>query len=194
MLGSHFGSLEMVRAMASYRAMSRVTAVVYTEHAQRFNSMLTHASEAFRRGMLEIADIGPDTAMLLKQRIDAGDLLVIVGDRVPVASQRTVDVRFFGETASVAQGPYVLAHLLGCPVYLIFCPEEEGKYRLYLERFAERITLPRRDREVAIARYAQRFADRLEHHCRKAPLQWFNFYDFWRQRETAQVTKDQPHD
>jgi predicted LPLAT superfamily acyltransferase len=194
LLGSHLGSLEMVRAMASHRAVSRVTAVVYTQHAQRFNSMLRHANDAFRCGVLEITDIGPETAMLLKQRIDAGDLLVIVGDRVPVASQRTVGVRFLGETASFAQGPYVLAHLLACPVYLIFCPEEDGKYRLYLERFAERVNLPRRDREAAIAAHAQRFAGRLEHYCRKAPLQWFNFYDFWRRGEPGLLTKDQAHD
>jgi predicted LPLAT superfamily acyltransferase len=26
----------------------------------------------------------------------------------------------------------------------------------------------------------QRYADRLEHYCRVAPYNWFNFYDFWR--------------
>ena len=25
----------------------------------------------------------------------------------------------------------------------------------------------------------ERFAARLEHYCKKAPFQWFNFYDFW---------------
>ena len=28
--------------------------------------------------------------------------------------------------------------------------------------------------------YAQRYADRLAHHARLAPYNWFNFYDYWR--------------
>ncbi len=27
--------------------------------------------------------------------------------------------------------------------------------------------------------YVQRYAERLEHYARKAPDNWFNFYDFW---------------
>jgi predicted LPLAT superfamily acyltransferase len=30
--------------------------------------------------------------------------------------------------------------------------------------------------EQALKRYAQR----LEHYCRMAPYNWFNFYDFWK--------------
>jgi len=26
----------------------------------------------------------------------------------------------------------------------------------------------------------RRYAERLEHYCRIAPYNWFNFYDFWR--------------
>jgi predicted LPLAT superfamily acyltransferase len=25
----------------------------------------------------------------------------------------------------------------------------------------------------------ERYAARVEHHCRTAPYNWFNFYDFW---------------
>lgn len=187
-LGSHLGNLEMTRALAARDARSRVTAVVHTEHAQRFNAMLAHASSEFRERMLEIGSVGPDTAIALKSRIDAGEILVIVGDRVPVGEHgRTVEASFLGESALFAQGPYVLAHLLGCPVYVFVCVREGGRHRLYLERFAERIVLPRQKREACIAQHAQRYAERLEHYCRKAPYQWFNFFDFW-QRPTRPVS------
>ena len=38
--------------------------------------------------------------------------------------------------------------------------------------------LASRDRE-AVRRWMQRYAARLEHYCRQAPYNWFNFYDFW---------------
>jgi predicted LPLAT superfamily acyltransferase len=134
---------------------------------------------------MQVSDFGPETSMMMKQRIDAGELLVIVGDRVPAhESGRTTDAHFLGATAPFAQGPYVLAHALRCPVYLFFCLKERGaeggtRHRLYFEPFAERIALPRRERAQHIATWAQRYASRLEHYCRKAPYQWFNFFDFW---------------
>lgn len=179
-IGAHLGNLEMTRALAAQGGYAKVTAVVYTEHARRFNSVLASANSQFARHLLEVSDFGPETAMMMQERVDAGELLVIVGDRVPAhEAGRTTEAQFLGSTASFAQGPYVLAHALGCPVYLFFCLKEHDGYRLYFEPFAERIELPRRDRAQHLAAWAQRYAARLEHYCRKAPYQWFNFFDFW---------------
>jgi len=73
----------------------------------------------------------------------------------------------------------VLAALLDCPVYLLFCLRREGVNHVYFERFAERLSWKRAARDAVIAASAQRYADRLAHHVRLAPLQWFNFYPFW---------------
>jgi len=179
-IGSHLGNIEMARALAVRGAQTKVTAIVYTEHAKRFNSVLAGAHDDFAQHLVQVSDFGPQTALMMQRRIERGELLVIVGDRTPAReSGRTTEARFLGETAVFAQGPYVLAHALACPVYLLFCLKEAGGYRLYFEPFAERIDLPRRARAEHIAAWAQRFATRLEHYCRKAPYQWFNFYDFW---------------
>ncbi|WP_240159184.1 glycosyltransferase family 2 protein [Burkholderia sp. Ax-1724] len=179
-IGAHLGNLEMTRALAVRGAHAKVTAVVYTEHARRFNEVLASANRDFARHLLEVGDFGPETAVLMQQRIEAGELLVIVGDRVPAREAgRTTDAQFLGASAPFAQGPYVLAHALGCPVYLFFCLKERDGYRMYFEPFAERIELPRRERAQHLAAWAQRYALRLEHYCRKAPYQWFNFFDFW---------------
>jgi len=180
-IGAHLGNLEMTRALAVRNGHAKVTAIVYTEHAKRFNSVLSSANGDFGKRLVQVRDFGPETSMMMKARIDAGELLVIVGDRVPAhESGRTTDARFLGATAPFAQGPYVLAHALRCPVYLFFClKERDGRHRLYFEPFAERIALPRGERAQHIADWAQRYASRLEHYCRRAPYQWFNFFDFW---------------
>ncbi|TDV39018.1 putative LPLAT superfamily acyltransferase [Paraburkholderia caballeronis] len=179
-IGSHHGNLEMARALAVRGAHTKVTAIVYTEHAKRFNSVLAGAHRDFAQHLVPVSDFGPQTALMMQERIERGELLVIVGDRTPARETgRTTEAQFLGETAAFAQGPYVLAHALACPVYLLFCLKERSGYRIYFEPFAERIDLPRRGRAEHIAVWAQRFASRLEHYCRKAPYQWFNFYDFW---------------
>jgi len=179
-IGSHHGNLEMARALAMRGAQTKVTAVVYREHAQRFNRVLARAHRDFGQRVVEVGDFGPQTALMMQQRIERGEWLVIVGDRTPARERgRTIDAQFLGAPAAFAQGPYVLAHALACPVYLLFCLKERRGYRLYFEPFAERIQLPRRERAAHLAAWAQRYAARLEHYCRKAPYQWFNFYDFW---------------
>jgi predicted LPLAT superfamily acyltransferase/glycosyltransferase involved in cell wall biosynthesis len=179
-IGSHLGNLEMARALAARGAQAKVTAIVSTEHARRFNSTLAAAHQDFAQHMIEVSDFGPQTALMMQARIERGEWLVIVGDRTPAReSDRTTHVPFLGSNARFAQGPYVLAHVLACPVYLFFCLKERGRYRIYLEPFAERIELPRKARAEHLAVWTQRYAARLEHYCCKAPYQWFNFYDFW---------------
>jgi predicted LPLAT superfamily acyltransferase len=184
-IGAHLGNLEMIRALALHTGHVKVTAIVYTQHAKRFNWVLSSVSSEFAKCIVQVSDFGPQTSIMMQERIDAGELLVIVGDRVPAHDAgRTIDVPFLGETAPFAQGPYVLAHALGCPVFLCFCLRERGvrgrnTYRVHVELFAERIDLPRRERAHHIAAWAERYARRLEHYCRLAPYQWFNFFDFW---------------
>ncbi|MEO8409181.1 MAG: glycosyltransferase [Propionivibrio sp.] len=180
LIGSHLGNLEMTRAMASAAQLAKVNAVVYSEHALQFNRLLAAANANFGVNLLQVSHFGPDTAIQLKDKIDHGELLVIVGDRTPPAENGRVSVvDFLDSPAPFAQGPIILASLLDCPVYLFFCLRQGDRYRIHFELFAERVELPRRERRQHLNEYLQRYAQRLEAHCLLAPEQWFNFYDFW---------------
>ena len=185
LLSAHLGNLELSRAMATLIPGMRVNALVYTQNAQKLNAMLEETSEAYALRLIYVQEIGPDTAMLLREKTAAGEVVVIVGDRTPVGDQSTVvKADFLGRPAPFAIGPYVLAHVLECPVLLFFCLREGDRYTLYLEDFAERIALPRQDRGAAAAAWAGRYAARLADYARRFPLQWYNFYDFWAEDET----------
>jgi len=183
LLGAHFGNMEATRAIAPQYPLAKVTAVVYSAHAAAFQSALEAANPRLSAGLVHVTDIGPDTIIALKDRIERGELLVIVGDRTPAAENgRVCSVDFLGAPAEFAQGPFVLAYLLECPVYLFLCPREAAGYRLHFELFAERIELPRQTRTEAVRGYARRYAQRLEALCVRSPYQWFNFYDYWQPR------------
>ena len=77
-------------------------------------------------------------------------------------------------------GPYVLASVLECPVHLLFCLRRPSGYRVFFEPFCTQVRWQRSQRDAIIADLAQRFAARLEHYVLMEPLQWFNFYPFWR--------------
>lgn len=180
LIGAHLGNWEMSRAVGHFRGYRKVNALVYTEHARRFNSMLARANKDFAVNLIPVSTIGPETAVMLQEKIDNGELLVIVGDRTPPGEGgRIVRVPFLGAEASFAQGPFILASLLRCPVYLFFCLPEGSGYRVHFEHFADQVTLPRQTRSDALREYVKRYAEKLELLCAQAPYQWFNFYDFW---------------
>ena len=187
LLSAHLGNLELARAIATLMPGVTINALVYSQNSQKLNAMLEETSEAYTLKLIYVEEIGPDTAVLLRSKVDAGEVVVIVGDRVPVMlGSRRVKAPFLGKPAPFAVGPYVLAHVLECPVLLFFCLREKTGYKVYLETFADRIVLPRKGRSEAAAAWAGRYAARLADYAARFPLQWYNFYDFWG-RETAKT-------
>lgn len=179
-LTAHLGNPEVIRAIASLTNRARVNVLVHTAHAVRFNALISAFSKSSSVRMIQVTEIGPDTAILLQAAIENGEWIVMVGDRVPVTGNGRISwAPFLGEPAPFAQGPYILGAILKCPVYLLFCLRTSKKFQIYFEPFAKQIDLPRGDRNKAIARYVSRYAARLEYYVGLAPLQWFNFFDYW---------------
>lgn len=179
-LTAHFGNPEILRAIATLGRRWRVNVLVHTAHAVRFNRLINACSDSSVVRLIQVTEVGPDTAILLQQAVANGEWVVMAADRVPVRGNERISwVPFLGEPAPFPQGPHILAGLLKCPVHLLFCLREGAHHRIYFEPFADRIELPRKGRNEAIAASVARYAARLESHLRIAPLQWFNFFDFW---------------
>jgi predicted LPLAT superfamily acyltransferase len=179
LIGSHLGNLELCRALATLNRRVRLNVLVHTRHSRSFNQVLRMAG-ATQVELLQVTDLSVATALMLKSRVDQGEWVVIAGDRIPVHGGRTVDVQFLGAPAPLPVGPYVLASVLECPVHLLFCLRRPTGYRVYFESFCTQVRWQRSQRDAIIADLAQRFAARLEHYVLMEPLQWFNFYPFWR--------------
>jgi predicted LPLAT superfamily acyltransferase len=178
-IGSHLGNLELCRALATLNRRVRLNVLVHTRHSKSFNQVLRMAG-ATQVELIQVTELSAATALMLKSRVDQGEWVVIAGDRVPVHGGRTVDVQLLGAPAPLPVGPYVLASVLECPVHLLFCLRRPTGYRVYFEPFCTQVRWQRSQRDAIIADLAQRFAARLEHYLLMEPLQWFNFYPFWR--------------
>ncbi|CAN5922234.1 glycosyltransferase family 2 protein [soil metagenome] len=178
---SHHGNVDVSRAQLDDRTRQRVVVLMHTRHSENYNRILREFNPQAAVNTLQVTEMGPDTAIALQQRIEAGDWLFIAGDRTPVGGgRRTSSAAFLGGRAEFSQGPYLMAALLDCPVYLFFCRRDGERYGLRVERFAERIVLPRGRRAEALADYVATYAARLEKHVLEDPFQWYNFFDFWR--------------
>ncbi|MEG3767583.1 acyltransferase [Alteromonas sp. 14N.309.X.WAT.G.H12] len=183
-IGSHLGNLEVCRALNAHKYASPINVLVFTQNAIKFNSLLQKIHPDVRINMMEVSNITPALMIQLRDKIDQGESLVIVGDRTSVSvSGRVSYVDFMGFPAPFSQGPFILASLLECPVYLLFCLREKTGYHMIFEHFSTPLTLPRKDRQSHLDEVIARFAQRLAFYAAQYPMQWFNFYDFWQQDE-----------
>jgi len=179
---SHLGNVEVCNALGQQLKNIRLTLLVNTEHAAKFNSLMDKASGSPNIKVLQVKDISPATAMVLSERIEQGEYVVIASDRTPATGQGRVSrVNFLGKPALMPQGAFILGNILKCPVYLMFCLKEKGRYHIYVELFAKQLKFIRKQRDTALTDIVQRYANRLQYYCLKEPLQWFNFYPFWEQ-------------
>jgi len=178
LLGAHLGSFEAMRAMATEESLP-LNIVGYFKNARLINGILSKLNPALAARVINV-ERNMNFILTLKERIDAGEMVALLGDRVGLGD-RVVEVDLFGGRAVLPAGPYWLAASLRCPVYLTFgLFHEPNRYDLYCEPFAERIELRRGERDGDARVWAQRYAERLEHYCRLAPDNWFNFYPVWK--------------
>ncbi len=179
-LGSHLGNLEVCRVIAKLRKNITINVLIHSKHTEKFNTLLNKYADSGKVNLIQVSSVNAATAMLLQDKIEAGELVIIAADRTPVGAKgRVAQAEFLGHVASFPQGPFILALLLKCPVFTLFCLKEQGKQVIYFDHFSDAEDIPRKKRAAAIQQYAEKYAERLQHYCVKTPLQWFNFYDFW---------------
>lgn len=195
---SHLGNNEICSALAEHLPNIQLTLLVYTKHAEKFNSIIKSLNSDSRINIYQVTEMTPATAMVLSDHVSSGGYVVIAGDRTPVTrtlvkkERRVSDVNFLGASASMPQGAFILAGLLKCPVYLLFCLKQHGKYHVHMELFTKCLSFGRKQRDQVIDDTVQAYASRLEHYCLKAPLQWFNFFPFWDSQATSNSVEIKP--
>jgi predicted LPLAT superfamily acyltransferase len=180
MICCHLGNLELCRVRSKRMAGLKMTVLTHTKHAEKFNRLLARLNPESQINLMQVTELSPATAIVLAEKIAQGEFVAIAGDRIPVAQNpRVAMASFLGAPAPFPVGPYIMASLFQCPVYLLFTLRRGRAAEIHFELFRESICLPRHDRDRALAELAAEYARRLEYFCRRAPFQWYNFYDFW---------------
>jgi len=180
LMTSHLGNIELCRGLNDQLRNLRMNVLVYNHHAPRINRIIEKSNPNSRLKLVDIREFGMQTAAMLEQQVRDGEFLAIAADRTPPSqNENVVPARFLGSEAPFPTGPFIIAALLHCPVYLMNCVRVEGRYRIDVVHFAEEVTLSRKNREADMQYWAQRYADDLEARALETPMQWFNFYDFW---------------
>jgi predicted LPLAT superfamily acyltransferase len=187
-LTAHLGNIEIARALSRFEPDVKINALVFSQNAVKFNAVLEKVNPQCKLNVIEVSETDIHLAMLLKQKIDDGEFIVIVADRISTTHpERCSTANFLGKPARFPQGPFILAGLMHCPIYFMLCVKDENKFKIIFNLFAESIIIQRKYRQSEFAHYTQKYADLLSDYCEKYPNQWFNFFDFWRTEDRKKV-------
>lgn len=182
LLGSHLGSFEILRACSLAQGMPAVNMLMHLEGAAKINNVLHALAPNVASRVIALGE--PHSLLRVQECLARGEIVGILGDRI-WGNERNCTCDFLGGEAQFPLGPLLLAGLLDAPVVLGFGLFRGARsYEIEIEPFADHITLDRRGREASVRPWVQRYASRLEHHCRRAPYNWFNFYDYWASAES----------
>jgi predicted LPLAT superfamily acyltransferase len=181
-VGAHLGSFDALRALAD-RDGRVVNVLMFTRHAPRINAVFRQLSPRAQVRVIAASEDALETVLRIRACISRGEIVAMLGDRAePRDAGRTCRVPLLGGSVDLPEAPYLLAGLLGCPLFfMVALRARRGRYRVFAEVLAERLELPRDEREKRIRELAATYAARLEHYCIAAPYEWFNFYDYWQE-------------
>jgi len=184
-IGSHLGNLEALRAYGGLEQGLTVNAFVFTKQSLKFMRFLEEANPEAVRHLFQIDTLGPDSVVRMQAKIDAREWIAMAADRTSVAHvDRSVRCNFLGAPALFPEGPFILASLLNCPVYILFCLKNGDIHEVHLEKLADPLELPRATRQQDLERVVNHYARSLEEQCLAFPYQWYNFFDFWQMPDT----------
>ena len=180
LLTAHLGNVEICKALGARVDGFRMVILAYDKNSREFNEVLKRISQndgSVRMMLVNELDVA---AMLeLKNIVESGEHIGIMGDRTPIGGDKAARVKFLGKEANFNYGPYLIAGILGVKISSLWCQKIEGKFRIELVPLASTVKLGR-DKAAAVREYLQIYVRELENRCKQTPVQWFNFFDFWR--------------
>lgn len=191
---SHFGNIEVCRALRNSIGEIPLVILMYEKIAQDFIALLKNLSkdkesntaqnDITNSGIMLVDDLDMDSLFRLKDLLENGVNIGIMGDRVAIShshKSKNAKFDFLGKSAYFPQGAFLLAGVLNAKISMLWCEKIKGKYTIELEEISQTPVVFRREitKEAQIKELMQKYVDSLQKRAIANPKSWFNFYDFW---------------
>lgn len=189
LISGHVGNWEIAGQLL-VRLEKKINILMFDAEHQKIKGYL---SEVLKRNVSFII-IKEDYSHLqqIKEAFSRGEIIAMHGDRF-IEGNKTVITSFLGKQAAFPLGPVNLAARFNVPAAYVFAVKETNShYHFYstpLQHIEFSNNLKKRDAILAAA--VKNFVAAFEAAVVKYPLQWFNYYDFWKLPEILQYPMGQ---
>lgn len=186
LLGSHLGSFDMLGVVGSLEKDLKINVVMHLDDSAQLRKLLSCTGN---RAPYNVIPLGQPGSMLrVKECLQRGEIVGILADRI-YGDEPTKMLPFMGSPARFSQSPLRLARITGAPTVLVYGLFRGGnRYQIIFEDLVEaNASADSGDAEpsdqaatVDVVGGMHAYVQSLEQQARKAPYNWFNFYDYWR--------------
>lgn len=177
LMGAHLGSFEVIRAIGRRDTDLRIAMVMHEDNAQKINAMLAAINPEAVQDIIGLGHI--DSMLKVRERLNEGGVVGMLADRTP-GNDILYPVQILGTNANLPSGPFRMAALLRRPVVFMTGLYLGGnRYAIHFDPLADFSAVAHGQRDAALEVAITRYAALLDQYCRKAPYNWFNFFDFW---------------
>lgn len=179
LLGAHFGSFEITHAYAHEVNGPPANMVMYEHNALKLSAVLKAINPQLNQHVIGLGHV--DSMLKVEDALQRGEFIGILADRGLEQGSASITCDFLGEAANFPTGPLRMAFILKQPVILMAgIYRGANRYDLYFEQIIDMNTLADMPRNEVLRIAMQKYVSGIERHCRNAPYNWFNFYDFWK--------------
>ncbi len=173
LLGSHLGSFDLM-ILAHHALDARPVNVMMRVDAR---SRVRNIAGIDDRTLGVIPLGQPESFLRAYDLLTKGEIVAALADRVDGAA--CLPVNFMGRATVLPVAPHVLAARSGAPTLMCFGLYEGGN-RYRIEFVDCGATAARASRGADLQPVVNQYAAILEQYARRYPLNWFNFYPYWR--------------
>ncbi len=171
----HYGNWELGGVAMSRIFKLPLTVVAMAEANNGVNAIRRTIRDNLGVETLEVRR-SLDTALQLRKRLADNRVVAMLMDRH--LGRDRVQVNFLGRPTWFLRTPALMAYLSGAPLVPCFIERIEGT-RFSITNTAPIYVDAREQRDAAIQRATQLFADQLELRIRRQPQYWYHFYRYW---------------
>jgi predicted LPLAT superfamily acyltransferase len=179
LISGHIGNWEVGGQVLDFME-KKINVLVFDAENQAIKNYM---SEVLTDRIVSFIPIGDDFTHLMEmKRVLANkEIIAMHGDRF-IGGNKTIMIDFLGELASFPLGPWLLASYFRVPVSYVFAiKESRNSYRFFATpiKMVPFTRNPARREEILIDSIKE-YVGELEKVVRKYPLQWYNYYNFWK--------------
>ena len=180
LLMSHVGDWEVAARLLSQEGMRML---LFIGEKQKEQIERLHKRDMSRDGVaIKAVSPGGGSAFDLLDAVTflrEGGFVSMAGDQAWTGDPRRMAARFLGREVLLPAAPHALALASSAPLFTFFAFRiGRGRYRFKADAPRFVVARDRSQREIAISRSVQEYADTLEREVRNHPFQWYHFDPF----------------
>jgi predicted LPLAT superfamily acyltransferase len=180
LLSAHIGNWEIAGYLLK-RLNTRINIVMFDGEHQKIKEYVTSITG---KNTANIIIIKNDISHIFEiaDALKNNELVCMHADRF-VEGNKTIACNFLGEPANFPLGPFLLAAKFKVPVAYVFAMKENTFHYHFFSTDVKNYLAY--DKEELISQMLKDFTKEMENKVKAYPEQWFNYYDFWQNKNSG---------